>query len=135
MIFILTWLYWICAALIDLIVIMIPILRFYCKRGDSFNEDFSTEELSIKGTFVDKIDGDRKHTFISYDKDRSSSSFQIKSMMELYYRILKRDTLLPRRGKKIDINILKGNKLIKKDQKNQSWTLDKIEGKNNETDL
>ena len=66
--FIVLWIYWMAASVIDMIVGYFPYLRYRLKKGDAIDKEFYVEEIDKKGVEFDANDGSNIYTFTDYPK-------------------------------------------------------------------
>ena len=71
-------------AILDIIVKLVPNLRYTLKKGDAYDEEFYQEMIHRLGTYYDSRVGTRLCTFMNRaKKDNQSNPFEILSMDEL----------------------------------------------------
>jgi len=85
--FMIYWIYYVSLALLDVIVKYFPNLRNALKRGDAFEEEFYTEAISRKGSFIDNFKGIRNYTFMDREIEPEKSIELPQDYEQLYEEV------------------------------------------------
>lgn len=90
--FVLLWLYWMTMAIFNIIVQVIPSLRYILKKGDAFDEEFYKEDIVVYGSYFDKNEGTRAYTFLNKET-MPNVECKLNEINKLYEIILQEEYL------------------------------------------
>jgi len=85
--FLMYWVYYMCLAVIDALVKQFPRLRNALKKGDAFEEEFYTENVSRQGSYMDNFEGTRNYTFMKKKIKPETSARLPRNYNQLYAEV------------------------------------------------